>query len=117
VYEDIPASTCGLNETIALLRVEPLHSAARHCRILQVSDQGLIAPRRRQANTGPCGLGGGGVGDGMPLGFETNNGPIRFDHEHVELIKGIDSPNGKAHFVVARETPINADMRVSSFRQ
>ena len=49
----------------------------------------------------------------MPLGFETNNGPIRFDHERVELIKGIDTPNGKAHFVVARETPINADMRGS----
>jgi len=49
----------------------------------------------------------------MPLGFETNNGPIRFDHERVELIKGIDTPNGKAHFVVARETPINADMGVS----
>jgi hypothetical protein len=37
----------------------------------------------------------------MPLGFGTNNGPIRFDHERVELIKGIDTPNGKAHFVVA----------------
>ena len=49
----------------------------------------------------------------MPLGFETNNGPIRFDHERVELIKGIDTPNRKAHFEVARETPINADMRVS----
>ena len=49
----------------------------------------------------------------MPLGFETNNGPIRFDHECVELIKGIDTPNGKAHFVVARETPIDADMGVS----
>jgi hypothetical protein len=49
----------------------------------------------------------------MPLGFGTNNGPIRFDHERVELIKGIDTPNGKAHFVVARETPINADMRGS----
>jgi hypothetical protein len=48
----------------------------------------------------------------MPLGFETNNGPIRFDHERVELIKGIDTPNGKAHFVVARETPIDADMGV-----
>ena len=45
-----PASTCGLNETITLLRVEPLHRAARHRRILQVSDQGLIAPRRREAN-------------------------------------------------------------------
>jgi len=32
------------------LRVEPLHRSARHCRILQVSDQELIAPRRRQAN-------------------------------------------------------------------
>jgi hypothetical protein len=31
----------------------------------------------------------------------------------LSLIKGIDTPNGKAHFVVARETPINADMRVS----
>ena len=29
----------------------------------------------------------------------------------------IDPPNGKPHFVVASETPINADMRVSSFRQ
>ena len=35
VHEDIPASTCGLNETIALLRVEPLHRSARHFRILQ----------------------------------------------------------------------------------
>jgi hypothetical protein len=52
MHEDIPASICGLNETIALLRVEPLHRAARHCRILQVSDQGLIVLRRRQANTG-----------------------------------------------------------------
>jgi hypothetical protein len=50
---------------------------------------------------------------GCRSAFETNNGPIRFDHERVELIKGIDTPNGKAHFVVARETPINADMRVS----
>jgi hypothetical protein len=34
VHEDIPASTTyGLNETIALLRVEPLHRTARHCRI------------------------------------------------------------------------------------
>jgi len=41
VHEDIPASICGLNETIALLRVEPLHRAARHCRILQVSDARL----------------------------------------------------------------------------
>jgi hypothetical protein len=49
----------------------------------------------------------------MPLDFETNNGPIKFDHERVELIKGIDTPNGKAHFAVARETPINADMRLS----
>jgi hypothetical protein len=49
---------------------------------------------------------------GCRSAFETNNGPIRFDHERVELIKGIDTPNGKAHFVVARETPINADMRV-----
>jgi hypothetical protein len=31
----------------------------------------------------------------MPLDFETNNGPIKFDHERVELIKGIDTPNGK----------------------
>jgi hypothetical protein len=44
VHEDIPASTCGLNETIALLRIEPLHRDARHCRILQVSDLQLIAP-------------------------------------------------------------------------
>jgi hypothetical protein len=34
------------------LRVEPLHRSARHFRILQVSDQELIAFRRRQANTG-----------------------------------------------------------------
>ena len=39
--------------------------------------------------------------------LKTNNGPIRFDYERVELIKGIDTPNGKAHFVVARETSIN----------
>jgi hypothetical protein len=32
MHKDIPASTCGLNETIALLRVEPLHRSARHCR-------------------------------------------------------------------------------------
>src|SRR4029077_20908781 len=64
VHEDIPASVCGLNETIALLRVEPLHRSARHCRILQNCDRGLMAPRRRKANTGPCGLGGGGVGEG-----------------------------------------------------
>ena len=60
VHEDIPASTCGLDETIALLRVEPLHRAARHCRILQVSDRGLITPRRRQAKPA-CGLGGSAV--------------------------------------------------------
>jgi hypothetical protein len=47
------------------------------------------------------------------LSFGTNNGPFRFDHGRVELIKGIDTPNGKAHFIVARETPKNADMRVS----
>jgi hypothetical protein len=52
VHEDVPASTCGLNETIALLRVEPLHRSVRHFRILQVSDQEFIAFRRRQANTG-----------------------------------------------------------------
>ena len=50
----------------------------------------------------------------MPLGFGINDGPIRLGHERVELIKGIDTPNGEAHFVVARETFINADMRVSS---
>ena len=57
VHENVPASTCGLNETITLLRVEPLHRAARHRRILQVSDQGLIAPRRREAS--PTDQGGG----------------------------------------------------------
>jgi hypothetical protein len=29
----------------------------------------------------------------------------------------IDPPNGKPHFVVASETPINTDMRVSSVWQ
>ena len=50
----------------------------------------------------------------MPLGFD---GPTRFGHERVELMKGIDAPHGQAHFVMARGTFINADMRVSSFRQ
>ena len=50
VHEDISASTSGQNETIALLRVEPLHRAARHCRILQVSDQGLIALARARSS-------------------------------------------------------------------
>jgi hypothetical protein len=30
VHKDVPASICGLNETVALLRVEPLHRTARH---------------------------------------------------------------------------------------
>ena len=37
-------------------------------------------------------------GMGCRSASKTNNGPIRFDHERVELIKGIDTPNGKAHF-------------------
>jgi hypothetical protein len=28
----------------------------------------------------------------------------------------VDPPNGQPHFVVASETPVNADMRVSTFR-
>jgi hypothetical protein len=36
----------------------------------------------------------------------------------IEAVLGqIDTPNGQPHFVVARETLVNADMRVSSFRQ
>ena len=53
------------------------------------------------------------IADGFDLSFRNFNAGDRFDHERVELIKGIDTPNGKAHFVVARETPIDADMRVS----
>jgi hypothetical protein len=50
VHEDIPASTCGLNETIALLRVEPLHRSARHVEFSEVSDQGLIALARARSS-------------------------------------------------------------------
>ena len=45
VHEDIPASICGLNETIALLRVEPLHRSARHCRILRSQRSGIDSTR------------------------------------------------------------------------
>src|SRR5690348_10020730 len=47
VHEDIPASTCGLNETIALLRVEPLHRAARHCRISGIDSASTAASQYR----------------------------------------------------------------------
>jgi hypothetical protein len=40
--------------------------------------------------------------------------PLRIE---AALIQRFDTPNGKPHFVVARGTLINADMRVSSFRQ
>jgi hypothetical protein len=62
-----------------LAETEPLSEARLRYRIIarhyrELADREEQSPRRRQANTGPCGLGGGGVGDGMPLGFETNNG-------------------------------------------
>jgi hypothetical protein len=65
-----------------------------------------------------CGLGGRGVGDGMPLGFGTNNGPIRLDHERVAMGVWLDRVGRIDSFPFLREVgPVLAQQLPDQWRR